>query len=70
MIDTVTYHELHEKAASQRAENSTTRLSQELMDSETPPEGSFVLLLPPRILAFGMHDKKWSKQAMAFYNPQ
>ncbi|ETS73988.1 hypothetical protein PFICI_13854 [Pestalotiopsis fici W106-1] len=59
MIDTVTYHELHEKAASQRAENSTTRLSQELMDSETPPEGSFVLLLPPRILGFGMHDKKW-----------
>lgn len=62
MIDTMTYHELHNKKERSRiAEEEKSQLSSEVMNFESPPDGPFVLLLPARILGFGMHDKKWSE---------
>jgi hypothetical protein len=30
------------------------------MNSDEPPEGTFCTLLPPTMLGYGFHDKKWS----------
>ncbi len=39
-------------------------LGPEAMESDEPPDDSFVLLLPAEILGFGFHDKKWSKKSL------
>ncbi|SPO04285.1 related to TOB3 (member of AAA-ATPase family) [Cephalotrichum gorgonifer] len=56
MVDMSTYRELH-KEQGQSGERGD--LDAEAMSRDEPPDDPFVLLLPPRILGFGMHDKKW-----------
>ncbi|GAB1312745.1 hypothetical protein MFIFM68171_02955 [Madurella fahalii] len=60
MIDTMTYKDLHSKDNTEMAK-SRDDLGEERMNSDTPPEDPFVLLLPPKIFGFGIHDKKWRK---------
>lgn len=54
MVDGTTYQQMHGNSSSPRDD-----LGPEAMKSEEPPDSSFVLLLPPEIYGFGMHDKKW-----------
>ncbi|KAH8881711.1 P-loop containing nucleoside triphosphate hydrolase protein [Thozetella sp. PMI_491] len=39
------------------------------MDSDTPPEYPFQLLLPPKIWGFGLHDKKWRTLHVEYIRP-
>jgi hypothetical protein len=59
MIDMETYHHSHSKD-----EDSDQRQRQPEtldMDRDKPPSEGFAIMLPPRILGFGLHDKKWSE---------
>lgn len=59
MIDMETHRELHSETP--RPDPAPHDLSDEAMNAEKPPGTPFLLLLPPTILGFHMHDKKWSK---------
>jgi hypothetical protein len=63
MVDMATYRELHSKEEVQTAV-AQDDLGEGVMSSSEPPDDPFVLLLPPRIRGFGLHDKKWSKQSI------
>ena len=58
MIDITTYKKMHPEAA---ISNKLLRnyLEPKVMDSEEPPDGDFLLLLPPNIFGFDMLEKKW-----------
>lgn len=32
----------------------------DVVDHDDPPDETFILLLPPEIKGFGLHDKRWS----------
>lgn len=61
MIDHSTYRQMHPQQAPP-ASPRDPNTSQEAvnMDSEEPPTGVFCILLPPTMLGYGFHDKKWS----------
>ncbi|KAK1598343.1 uncharacterized protein LY79DRAFT_286389 [Colletotrichum navitas] len=60
MVDMEMYNTLHSSDDEQEeAPTSTQTLAYEVMCRDEPPSGHFLLLLPPTILGFGMHDKKW-----------
>jgi SpoVK/Ycf46/Vps4 family AAA+-type ATPase len=56
MIDPKTYVRLHGR--DDRVEDKGD-LPESAFESDTPPEDPFVLLLPPTMKGFKMHDKKW-----------
>ena len=56
MIDPKTYVRLHGRY--DRDEDKGDLL-ESAFESDTPPEDPFVLLLPPTMKGFKMHDKKW-----------
>ena len=60
MVDIATYRELHSKEHD-RTPGLRDDLGEEAMGRDETPSGPFVMLLPPKILGFGLHDKKWSK---------
>ena len=68
MVDITTYKELHMKGQNVEAPGRDD-LGEELMESEDPPGGSFVLLLPPKILGYGLHDKKWRSLLVKHLHP-
>jgi hypothetical protein len=57
MVDMNTYREINDVSALPPQRDD---LGQDVMDQEEPPKGPFLLLLPPTILGFGFHDRKWS----------
>lgn len=62
MVDMGMYTTYHSNDDNQEeAPTSTQTLAYEVMCRDEPPCGQFLLLLPPTIFGFGMHDKKWSE---------
>ena len=57
MVDTATYKEMHDSDE----DPIMSELSDEQLQSDEPPDGDFVLLLPHTIRGYGFHNKKWSK---------
>ena len=68
MVDIKTHKELHAKEQGNDGPGQDD-LGKELMDSDTPPEDPFVLLLPPKILGYGLHDKKWRSLLVKHLHP-
>ncbi|KAL2148121.1 hypothetical protein VTH82DRAFT_2016 [Thermothelomyces myriococcoides] len=60
MIDMATFKELHPEEQEDATAKNREALGKEAMESDTPPQDPFVLLLPPKILGYGLHDEKWS----------
>lgn len=58
MIDMRTYQEMHQNEPEPNPHVGEARP----MTAEKPDK-TFLLLLPPTVLGFGLHDKKWSKSA-------
>ncbi|KAL2170510.1 hypothetical protein VTG60DRAFT_4796 [Thermothelomyces hinnuleus] len=69
MIDMATYKELHAKEQQYGAAESRDDLGKEAIESDTPPQDPFVLLLPPKILGYGLHDKKWRSLLVRHLRP-
>ena len=61
MIDLQTYKHPHNETVAQ-AGAQTDKPDLDLMESDTPPSDEFALQLAPRILGFGLHDKKQSER--------
>ncbi|GAW24657.1 hypothetical protein ANO14919_142480 [Xylariales sp. No.14919] len=57
MIDMETYHQSIQK--DDDALNQQGTIETVDMDQDAPPTEEFTIMLPPRILGFGLHDKKW-----------
>ncbi|OJD32646.1 aaa family atpase [Diplodia corticola] len=57
MIDMKTYQLLHALHTAESTDRDT--LSAPAMAEKNPPGDNFSLLLPPTILGYGFHDKKW-----------
>ncbi|KAM6532569.1 hypothetical protein FSOLCH5_001993 [Fusarium solani] len=68
MVDMATYRELHSKEEVQTAV-AQDDLGEGVMSSSEPPDDPFVLLLPPRIRGFGLHDKKWRTLLVKYLRP-
>jgi hypothetical protein len=62
MIDTTTYKRMHPPEPGKTDQLLNDELGTEVMERDEPPEGNFVLLLPPTIYGFNMQEKTWSKQ--------
>lgn len=58
MIDMVTYRELHPE---EDALETREYISDEQMESDEPPAGDTLLVLPVTVHGFGFQDKKWRK---------
>lgn len=58
MVDDATFRRLHGGGTDSLAQGGD--LSEEAMNSESPPDDPFLLLLPANIRGYGMHDKQWS----------
>ncbi|KAM7209780.1 ATPase family AAA domain-containing protein FIGL1, partial [Rhypophila decipiens] len=72
MVDMATYLELHQKESMAVGGQSSLRhdsISDELVNGENPPGESFLLLLPSKILGFGLHDKKWKSLLVKHMHP-
>ena len=54
----VTYRELHPE---EDALETREYISDEQMESDEPPAGDFLLVLPVTVHGFGFQDKKWRK---------
>jgi hypothetical protein len=62
MIDFNTYRQMHPSKSQQPlASNAEMREQGVDMGSDDPPSEPFCILLPPTILGYGFHDKKWSE---------
>ena len=63
MIDISAFQKMHpeERKIPAKDDNSSNILPREEADKEEPPEGDFLLFLPPNIYGFHMQDKKWGK---------
>lgn len=60
MVDISMYHQLH-SSDDQHPRDQRDDLRPGEIDDDAPPGGYFILLLPPDILGFGFHDKKWRR---------
>ncbi|KAM7187458.1 P-loop containing nucleoside triphosphate hydrolase protein [Rhypophila sp. PSN 637] len=72
MIDMATYLELHQKESMVVEGQSSLHhdsISDKLIDGENPPGEGFLLLLPSKILGFGLHDKKWKSLLVKHMQP-
>lgn len=58
MVDMITYRQLH---LGDDVSDDREYLSDTIMDCDTPPTGSLLLLLPATVHGFGFQDKKWRK---------
>lgn len=64
MVDLATYQKMHQQSQHIRDADDypgEEKLSQEQMDSDDPPEGNFLLLLPATVRGFNMQAKQWGK---------
>ncbi|KAI0139830.1 AAA family ATPase [Xylariaceae sp. FL1272] len=60
MVDMRMYNELHTETDESKAEeNEKHALAAEYLDSDEPPDDTFVYLLPDTVVGYGFHDKKW-----------
>jgi len=59
MIDTTTYNKLH--GAPLKMQHGRKELDATSVESEKPPQHSFLLLLPTEIRGFSLLTKKWGK---------
>jgi len=59
MVDMHTYKQLHEEVDTNIG-LSTGDISAAAMGRDEPPSEDFAIQLPPKVLGFGLHDKKWS----------
>ena len=61
MIDISAYKKMHpEKRKASEPKPVRRTLEEALANADDPPEGDFLLLLPPNIYGFNMQEKKWS----------
>jgi hypothetical protein len=61
MIDFNTFRQLHpQKEPPALPQPGEVRQHGIDMNSDEPPGGAFCTLLPPTMLGYGFHDKKWS----------
>ncbi|KAI9869908.1 MAG: hypothetical protein M1830_004937 [Pleopsidium flavum] len=58
MIDTTTYRKMHPDAAKSNPQLRDD-LGPKALERDEPPDGDFVMLLPPNIFGFNMQEKKW-----------
>ncbi|KAJ5263554.1 ATPase AAA-type core [Penicillium angulare] len=56
MVDMITYRQLH---SDEDVSEDREYLNDAIMDSDTPPTGNLLLLLPATVHGFGFQDKKW-----------
>ena len=66
MVDMGMYRELHEKESTTSGAEAA---NDDLINQPTPPDDPFILLLPPKILGFGLHDKKWKSLFVKYLQP-
>ncbi|RKK88613.1 hypothetical protein BFJ68_g14221 [Fusarium oxysporum] len=68
MVDIETYRRFHRLNTIENAvtEHVEEYLPLEATESDSPPTGSFTLLLPPTTYGFGFHDKKWRKLVIEY----
>jgi hypothetical protein len=62
MVDLKTYSELHpsdQKASSDRREEQIDGVGAEAMKRDSPPDSNFVFLVPVKIKAYNLKQKKW-----------
>jgi|SRR5437667_1267924 len=59
MVDILTYRDLHQDKNARQPADDASDLEPGAMEQDDPPPEPFVLLLPPKIMGFGLHDKKW-----------
>jgi len=67
MVDVSTYRTVHSDSIeialdSMVPKRAPIKLSAKAMESDDPPEGEFIYLLPPSIYGFNMVEKKWRKR--------
>ncbi|EJT69371.1 hypothetical protein GGTG_12990 [Gaeumannomyces tritici R3-111a-1] len=68
MIDLVTYQDLHSNQQDQLVDRRDD-LGKDMVGFSQPPKDPFVLLLPSKILGFGLHDKKWRTLLVKHLHP-
>jgi hypothetical protein len=62
MIDFNTYRQMHPSKSQQPLASDAEMREQGVdMGSDDLPSEPFCILLPPTILGYGFHDKKWSE---------
>ncbi|KAF5259426.1 hypothetical protein FOXYS1_9954 [Fusarium oxysporum] len=68
MVDIETYRRFHRLNTIENVvtEHVEEYLPLEATESDSPPTGSFTLLLPPTTYGFGFHDKKWRKLVIEY----
>ena len=69
MVDMHTYKQLHDEADTNIG-LTTGDISAAAMDRDEPPSEDFAIQLPPKVLGFGLHDKKWSNSARLLCSSQ
>ncbi|KAK4206269.1 Fidgetin-like protein 1 [Rhypophila decipiens] len=69
MVDMATYLSLHHVQGIAGISPDEDSISDELINGENPPGESFLLLLPSKILGFGLHDKKWKSLLVKHMHP-
>jgi hypothetical protein len=61
MIDFNTYRQMHPSKELEAPTSDTEMRAHGIdMSSKEPPGDEFCILLPPTMLGYGFHDKKWS----------
>jgi hypothetical protein len=68
MIDFNTYRQMHPDKVPPASRTTDVEQHSIDMNSDEPPGGPFCMLLPPTILGYGFHDKKWSMSPSRIYN--
>ncbi|KAH7193903.1 uncharacterized protein B0J16DRAFT_336226 [Fusarium flagelliforme] len=68
MVDMDTYRRFHKlnTIGNMVIEHVEEYLPSKATESDSPPAGSFSLLLPPTAYGFGFHDKKWRKLSIEY----
>ena len=62
MVDVSTYWTLHGDSTYKTSNSAgSVKLPIEAMERDEPPDGDFINLLPPTIIAYNMVEKKWCK---------
>jgi hypothetical protein len=63
MVDMETYKQLHDEAETNIGITAGD-IDAKAMDRDEPPSEDFAIQLPPMVLGFGLHDKKWSNSIL------